>query len=66
MFRHSGSNEIELEHSRFCCGVPITVSFARNVGDVFKEFDENSERCKQIFQVLHVNQTIGDYEIDNH
>jgi hypothetical protein len=27
----------------FCCGVPITVSFARNVGDVFKEFDESSE-----------------------
>ena len=27
----------------FCCGVPITVSFARNVGDVFKEFDETSE-----------------------
>src|SRR5437667_945521 len=26
----------------FCCGVPITVSFARNVGDVFKEFDEAS------------------------
>jgi hypothetical protein len=26
----------------FCCGVPITVSFARNVGDVFKEFDETS------------------------
>jgi len=24
----------------FCCGVPITLSFARNVGDVFKEFDE--------------------------
>jgi hypothetical protein len=22
----------------FCCGVPITLSFARNVGDVFKEF----------------------------
>ena len=26
----------------FCCGVPVTVSFARNVGDVFKEFDETS------------------------
>lgn len=26
----------------FCCGVPITVSFARNVGDVFKEFDDTS------------------------
>lgn len=26
----------------FCCGVPITMSFARNVGDVFKEFDESS------------------------
>ncbi len=24
----------------FCCGVPITVSFARNVGEVFKEFGE--------------------------
>lgn len=23
----------------FCCGVPITISFARNVGDVFKDFD---------------------------
>jgi hypothetical protein len=25
----------------FCCGVPITVSFARNVGEVFKEFSEH-------------------------
>jgi hypothetical protein len=25
----------------FCCGVPITLSFARNVGDVFKEFDDS-------------------------
>jgi hypothetical protein len=25
----------------FCCGVPITLSFARNVGEVFKEFDDN-------------------------
>lgn len=24
----------------FCCGVPITLSFARNVGEVFKEFGE--------------------------
>lgn len=24
----------------FCCGVPITVSFARNVGEVYKEFGE--------------------------
>jgi hypothetical protein len=24
----------------FCCGVPITLSFARNVGEVFKEFDD--------------------------
>lgn len=27
----------------FCCGVPITVSFARNVGDVFKEFREQDQ-----------------------
>jgi hypothetical protein len=26
----------------FCCGVPITLSFARNVGDVFKEFGEDA------------------------
>src|ERR1700685_121139 len=26
----------------FCCGVPITVSFARNVGEVFKEFDDSA------------------------
>ena len=26
----------------FCCGVPITLSFARNVGDVFKEFGEDT------------------------
>ena len=25
----------------FCCGVPITLSFARNVGEVFKDFDES-------------------------
>jgi hypothetical protein len=24
----------------FCCGLPISVGFARNVGDVFKEFDD--------------------------
>jgi len=24
----------------FCCGVPITLSFARNVGEVLKEFDD--------------------------
>jgi hypothetical protein len=27
----------------FCCGVPITLSFARNVGEVFKEFAESDE-----------------------
>jgi hypothetical protein len=27
----------------FCCGVPIALSFARNVGEVFKEFAENDE-----------------------
>jgi len=27
----------------FCCGVPITLSFARNVGEVFKEFGENDQ-----------------------
>ena len=27
----------------FCCGVPITLSFARNVGEVFKEFGENEQ-----------------------
>jgi hypothetical protein len=26
----------------FCCGVPITIGFARNVGEVFKEFDDSS------------------------
>jgi hypothetical protein len=27
----------------FCCGVPITLSFARNVGEVFKEFADPDE-----------------------
>jgi hypothetical protein len=27
----------------FCCGVPVTVSFARNVGEVFKEFGEQDQ-----------------------
>lgn len=26
----------------FCCGVPITIGFARNVGEVFKKFDDSS------------------------
>jgi hypothetical protein len=26
----------------FGCGVPITIGFARNVGEVFKEFDDSS------------------------
>lgn len=26
----------------FCCGVPVTISFARNVGEVFKEFDDST------------------------
>jgi hypothetical protein len=27
----------------FCCGVPITLSFARNVGEVFKEFGDTDQ-----------------------
>lgn len=27
----------------FCCGVPITLSFARNVGEVFKEFRDQDK-----------------------
>ena len=27
----------------FCCGVPITLSFARNVGEVFKEFGDDDQ-----------------------
>jgi len=27
----------------FCCGLPITLGFARSVGDVLKEFEDNDE-----------------------
>jgi hypothetical protein len=29
----------------YCCGVPITIGFARGVGQVLKEFDADP-RCK--------------------